>query len=72
MLVLLVLEAALVQLAAVAYQAWLVWRAERGRTGPRLVGLALPAPVLRALARRPLLVLEVGRWGGWCCEAVGL
>eukprot|EP00198_Chlamydomonas_reinhardtii_P012864 XP_001702201.1 sensory protein [Chlamydomonas reinhardtii] len=51
-------QAALVQLAAVAYQAWLVWRAERGRTGPRLVGLALPAPVLRALARRPLLVLE--------------
>ncbi|KAG2424794.1 hypothetical protein HXX76_014218 [Chlamydomonas incerta] len=57
-LILLVVEAVVVQLLCVAYQAWLVWRAELARVGPRLVGLALPGPVLRALANRPLVVLE--------------
>ncbi|KAG2429691.1 hypothetical protein HYH02_013949 [Chlamydomonas schloesseri] len=57
-IILLVVEAAGLQLACIAYQWWLVRGVEGARRGDMLTGLALPGPVLRSLAHRPLVVLE--------------
>ncbi|GFR51586.1 hypothetical protein Agub_g14007 [Astrephomene gubernaculifera] len=57
-LALLVIEAALVQLACICAQWFLVRRVELGRRGGLLAGLGLPGPILRVLASKPLVVLE--------------
>ncbi|GLI62747.1 hypothetical protein VaNZ11_005486, partial [Volvox africanus] len=36
----------------------MIWRMEKERRGALLIGLSLPAPIMRILANRPLAVLE--------------
>lgn len=64
LLVLLVVEAAVVQLLCISYCCWLALRCERGRRCRLLVGLGLPGPILRVMASRPLTVVEVRARGG--------
>ncbi|GFR51631.1 hypothetical protein Agub_g13986 [Astrephomene gubernaculifera] len=58
LVILLLVEAALVQLACICWEWLLVRRVELGRRGGLLAGLGLPGPILRVLASKPLVVLE--------------
>ncbi|GLC57759.1 hypothetical protein PLESTB_001261700 [Pleodorina starrii] len=58
MIIMLVVEAAGVQLAAILYGVFLLRAVERVRSGGLLTGLAVPGPMLRVLATKPVVVLE--------------
>ncbi|KAG2429714.1 hypothetical protein HYH02_013971 [Chlamydomonas schloesseri] len=58
LIILLVVEAAGVQLACIAYQLVLLRRVEAVRFSAMLTGLSVPGPMLRVLASRPLVVVE--------------
>jgi len=58
LLVLLVVEVLVIQLACVLYQLWLVAGVERARMTHLLIMLGLPGPILRTLASRPVKILD--------------
>ncbi len=60
LIILLLVEVLAVQLGCVAYEYVLVRGVEAGRAAGMLVALGVPGPMLRVLASRPLVVLEVG------------
>ncbi|GLI66740.1 hypothetical protein VaNZ11_010687 [Volvox africanus] len=58
LLIILLIEVVAVQLSCILYEWWLVRRVELRRCGTLLVPLGLPAPVLKLLSTRPLVVVE--------------
>ncbi|GIL69157.1 hypothetical protein Vretifemale_127 [Volvox reticuliferus] len=58
LLIILLIEVVAVQLSCILCELWLVRGVELRRRGALLVPLGLPAPVLRLLSTRPLVVVE--------------